>query len=287
MGMFEEVEFENGVRLVMVSMEGVESLSVGVFCACGGRYEPAEISGVSHFLEHMAFKGTKNFPTYDDVHSVERLGGVQDAYTGTDLTKYYAKVLAVDWERALEVVCDLALHPLLPQKDFESERKVILEEMAMYEDDLPVKAGEVYHELIYRGSALGRRLIGTRESLGRIGRREMQEYHERNYRAENLVVVVAGRMMERGAVVEKTRKIFAGVKGGRNDGFAEAGVIGKSPEVKVFTKKDAQQANLVLGFAACDRFSEDRFALQVFNLLMGVGMTSRLFKRIREKRGLC
>lgn len=287
LSMFKLRRLGNGVRVVIVPMEGVESVSVGVLVACGSRYEEERLSGVSHFLEHMVFKGTKSFPTYDDVHVIERLGGIQNAYTDIDVTKYYAKVLATDWKKTLQVVSELAIVPKLPQREFDPERKVILEEMAMHEDDLPDKTAELFHGLVYRGSDLGRRIIGTAQSLSSIGRDEMMSFHEEKYKPENIVVLVSGKIHKETDIYSEVEKLFGGLKRGNNGGFNKLDKSKGGIRIKLLAKPDAEQINLALGFPVCDRFSDEKFALSVFNLLMGVGFSSRLFKKIREEMGLC
>lgn len=286
-GVYRLISLDNGVRLVLVPMPSVPSVSAAVFVACGSRYEPKKISGVSHFLEHMVFKGTKKYPTYDDVHIIEKIGGVQNAYTGTDITKYYAKVLSADWEQTLDVVTDLALAPLLPAKDFDMERKVIYEEMAMHEDDLPDKSGEVFHQLMYGQTGLGRRIIGTQESLARVNREEMAGYRQKTYKAGDVVVVVSGRVDEEKEVEKWVENRFGTLKKEKNKRFERVGEYQGGKRIRVLSKPKAQQANLVLGFPGCSRFSDDKYPLQIFNLLMGVGFTSRFFRKIREELGLC
>jgi predicted Zn-dependent peptidase len=285
--MYQVEKLSNGVRIVLVPMESVSSTSVGVYVACGSRYETEDISGVSHFLEHMVFKGTKKYPSFDDVHVVERIGGIQNAYTSTDVTKYYAKVLANDWEKTLDVTSQLALEPLLPDREFDVERKVIFEEMAMYEDDLPSKSDEVFHNLMYGDNSLGRRIIGSQETLSRVTRDVMEKYMKEKYKSGDIVVVISGKIENTKEVIKAVKDRFEALPKAANGGFEIVTHSQDKSRVNVVTKPKAEQANLVVGFPTCDRFSEDKYALQVFNLLMGVGFTSRLFKKIREEKGLC
>ena len=277
----------NGVRLVFVPMEGVESVSVSVFVGCGGRYESDKVAGISHFLEHMVFKGTKSFPTYDDVHVVERLGGAMNAYTDIDATKFYAKVLSVDWKVTLDVISDLVLSPLLPQKEFDPERKVIIEEMAMHEDDLPWKAEEVYHQLTFSGSSLGTRIIGTRESLMQIDRDVMSEFRKKMYKSGNIVVVISGKITEKEKIESRVKELFESLPASDNGGFTPFRDGQDKSRVIVIEKPKAEQANLIMGFKVCGRLSDDKYPLQVLNLILGSGFTSRLYRKIREEKGLC
>lgn len=285
--MYKLKTLDNGVRLLLVPMPSMASLSVATFVACGSRYEPEEISGISHYLEHMVFKGTKSYPTPDDVHIIERMGGMQNAYTSIDVTKYYAKVLAEDWEKTLDVVTELCLYPTLPEKDFDMERKVILEEIAMHEDDLPDKSGEVFHSLLYGNNPMGRRIIGSSESLGRVDRSVMEKYHSDYYNSSDLVVVMAGKVDNESHIEQAVEDAYGKMARTKNRGFETVALSQNKIRVEVVNKPRAQQANLVLGLPACDRFNEDKYSLQVLNLLLGVGFTSRFFRKIREEKGLC
>src|ERR1700690_2053724 len=142
---FEKVTLKNGVRLMMIPMVGVNSVATSVMVGVGSRYETPAINGISHFLEHMVFKGTKKYPTTDDVNVIERIGGLQNAYTDVDITNYHNKVLRSDWELALDINKELSVHPRLEQQYVDKERDVILEEMKRYEDEPAAKVGEVFH----------------------------------------------------------------------------------------------------------------------------------------------
>jgi len=285
--LFERIELSNGVRLLLVPMRGVHSVATAVMVGVGSRYETKENNGISHFLEHMVFKGTKKYPTTDDVNIIEKVGGLQNAYTDIDVTSYHNKVISTDWSLALEINKELVLTPLLEQKHVDRERDVIIEEMKRSEDEPAVKVEEVYHMMLYPHTRLGMRIIGTEESLRSIASRELKEYHERQYRPEKMVVVVAGELKSQSAIIGNVEEWFGQV---RLQKTAEKEIEVVKPaqtHVTVVTKPDAQQAHLVVGVRTFARGSEDRFAWNLFNLIMGVSFTSRLFKEIREKRGLC
>lgn len=286
---YDKTALPNGVRLILVPMEGVNSVATSVMVAVGSRYETPKINGISHFLEHMVFKGTTKYPTTEDVNTIERAGGLQNAYTDIDITNYHNKVLAVDWELALEINKELALAPKLEQKYVDKERDVILEEMKRYDDEPASKVGETFHAMMYPGTRLGMRIIGEVDSLKSSDATTLRDYHTAWYKPSQMVVVVAG----------KVDGVEANMKGKVNEWFGS--LAGKpaadfekvkekpqtSPRVEVVTKPDAQQAHLTLGFHTFARGSDDRFAWALFNLIMGVSFTSRLFKEVREKRGLC
>lgn len=286
---YELTVFDNGSRLILIPMPGVNSVATSVMVHVGSRYETAENSGISHFLEHMVFKGTKKYPTTDDVNVVERFGGLQNAYTDIDITNYHNKVLYEDWKLGLEVNKELSLYPRLDPVNVDRERGVILEEMKRYEDEPAAKAEEVFHTMMYPDSKLGMRTIGEVKSLKAVGAPELKSYHATWYQPERMVVVLAGKIGSAAGsrMVSQVTDWFGTIEGGQTGN--EETVTEKQPEprVRVTTKKDAQQAHFMLGLRTFARGSDDRFAWNVFNLLMGVSFTSRLFREIREKRGLC
>ncbi len=319
---YERIVLPNGVRLLLIDVPGVNSVATCVMVGVGSRYETKAINGVSHFLEHMVFKGTKKYPTTEDVNTIERQGGLQNAYTDIDITNYHNKVLSTDWSLALEINKELALKPLLEEKYIEKERNVILEEMKRYEDEPAAKVEETFHTMMYPGTKLGMRIIGEEDSLNAANAQTLRSYHDAWYRQERMVVVVAGQLKTQNSklkstsqnskVKEKVQEWFGErslsssglTRGSRSiqklDSGSEAGMTDPNkdgletvqdhqdrPHLQVVTKPDAQQAHLVIGLRTFSRASEDRFAWNVFNLLMGISFTSRLFKEIREKRGLC
>ncbi|MDP1721630.1 MAG: pitrilysin family protein [Candidatus Gottesmanbacteria bacterium] len=297
----------NGLRLMLVPIPGVNSVATAVMVGVGSRYETRGINGVSHFLEHMVFKGTKKYPTTEDVNFIERIGGLQNAYTDIDITNYHNKVLSTDWASALELNKELALHPRIEQKHIDRERDVILEEMKRYEDEPANKVGEVFHSMFYPSSSLGMRVIGEVDSMKAADAKTLKAYHERWYSPERMVVVLAGNLGEKlkaqnsklksttqsSKVIEKVEEWFGGMKkpsavsSGRSADFEFVQERQEKPQLQVVTKPDASQAHLTIGLRTFARGSEDRFGWSILNLIMGVGMTSRLFKEVREKRGLC
>ena len=285
---YEKHILPNGLRLILVPMRGVNSVATAVMVGVGSRYETPSINGVSHFLEHMVFKGTKKYPTTDDVNTIERAGGLQNAYTDIDITNYHNKVLSTDWELALEINKELATKPLLEQKHIDRERDVILEEMKRYEDEPAAKVGETFHRMMYPSQSLGMRIIGEVESMKAADAKSLRAYHDKWYTPERMVVVLAGRLPEGEKVLETTKGFFSHLSN-----LGHLGNVGNvqdsqtQPQLSVVTKPDAQQAHITLGVRTFARHSDDRFAWNLFNLIMGVSFTSRLFKEIREKRGLC
>jgi predicted Zn-dependent peptidase len=284
---YEKTALPNGVRLILVPMNGVNSVATSVMVAVGSRYETAPISGISHFLEHMVFKGTEKYPTTEEVNTIERAGGLQNAYTDIDITNYHNKVLATDWELALEINKELAIKPRLEQKYVDKERDVILEEMKRYDDEPASKVGEVFHGIMFPKTKLGMRIIGEVDSLKSSDAKTLREYHTAWYKPSQIVVTLAGAIQDSTHVIQKATEWFGALEGKPDTDFERIDVKSPSNQVEVVTKPDAQQAHFTLGLRTFARGSEDRFAWALFNLIMGVSFTSRLFKEVREKRGLC
>lgn len=286
---YKRVVFPNGTRLLMIPMHGVSSMATSVMVGVGSRYETPQINGVSHFLEHMVFKGTAKYPTTDDVNVIERIGGLQNAYTDIDITNYHNKVLGSDWQLALEINKELAVNPRLDQQYIDKERDVILEEMKRYEDEPAAKVEQVMHELFYPGTPLGMPIIGTVASLKAATAQTLADYHNTWYTPEKMVVVMAGHMgdSQMSAIEKQAAEWFGTLSGKANRDFVQTKDDQKEPRVAVITKPDAQQAHISLGLRIFKRGAEERFAWSVFNLLMGVSFSSRLFREVREKRGLC
>lgn len=280
--------FPNGARLILVPMNGVKSIASAVMVGVGSRYETPEINGISHFLEHMVFKGTEKFPTTDDVNEIEKIGGLQNAYTDIDITNYHNKALAEDWQLSLEINKELALNPRLDQQYVDKERDVILEEMKRYEDEPAAKVEEAYHSLLYKGTKLGMRIIGEEKSLRSVAAAELSAFHKAWYQPQKMVVVLAGNFHgQESAIEEKVATWFGSLPQQKTEDIEIVTSTQTKPELVVTTKPDASQAHLTVGIRTFDRTSEDKYAWNLFNLIMGVSFTSRLFKEVREKRGLC
>lgn len=285
---YEKHVLPNGVRLILVPVPGVNSVATAVMVGVGSRYETKPINGISHFLEHMVFKGTQKYPTTDDVNIIERAGGLQNAYTDIDVTNYHNKVLSVDWQLALEINTELALHPRLPAEWVDKERDVILEEMKRYEDEPASKVEEAYHAMLYPGTKLGMRIIGEPDSLRAVGAKQLQAYHDAWYVPERMVILMAGNIgHETGSIRQKVEAWFGGLPKKQTEDAERVVPTQDKPQLTIITKPDAAQAHMIIGVRTFARDSEDRFAWNLFNLIMGVSFTSRLFKEIREKRGLC
>jgi predicted Zn-dependent peptidase len=283
---FDFYKLDNGVRVILVPMEGVESVGVGVFVETGSRYETPKINGLSHFLEHMVFKGTKRFPTHQDTSYLEGLGAIQNAWTDVDATAYWCKIPADKWRQGLEVVKELAINPTFPNKDLEIERGVILEEINRRNDRPDEIVSEELQGLMFSGNPLEMTVLGEPDVIKTVSRDDFQQYHQEQYVAGRFGVVIVGKI---GQLEEKKRVIeewFGGLPSERGRDMKKFVVDQLEPRVKMVHKKLANQAHVELGFLGLTVSDPRRFELAVLTAYLGQGLSSRLFIEIREKRGL-
>ena len=277
-----------GLRVVTEQVPGVRSAAVGVWVGVGSRDEAPALSGTSHFLEHLLFKGTATRSALDIAVAVDAVGGDLNAFTSREHTCYYAHVLGEDLPMAIDLVCDVVTDAVIAPPDVEAERGVILEEIAMRDDDPSDLVGDLFGQALFGDSPLGRPVIGDVATIETLTRDQIAGYYRRRYTPEAMVVAVAG-AIEHTAVVRRVRAAF----GGRLDSDADpqpprAGSrAGRAPVSRLaVADRPTEQANLVLGGTGLARSDERRFALGVLNNALGGGMSSRLFQEIREKRGL-
>lgn len=271
----------------MVPMEGVESVAVGVYVKTGARYETKQINGISHFLEHMVFKGTKNFPSVKDTSRLEGLGAIQNAWTDNDATAYYCKIPADKWYQALDLIKDLVLYPLFPAKDLEIERGVVLEEINRLEDRPDELSGEVLMQSVFGDNPLGMRVIGTKEVIKGLHRDDFMTYHKQQYVSERLVVVFAGKIPKKENIKSEIVRHFEKLPGEKGRDYVKVNASETGSGYKIYKKKLAAQAHIQMGFRGLSSSDPRRFALMVLNSYLGYGLSSRLFTELREKRGLC
>lgn len=280
-------KLKNGVRTLIVPMPGVESVTTMLLCKTGSRNETAEQAGISHVLEHMVFKGTKSYPSPMAIaEAVDGIGAEQNAFTSKEYTGYYITSAAKHLSLALDIQSEMLTVPLLPQTDLEREREVIVEEINMYEDQPMAKAGEEFENLIYEGSSLGREIIGTKKTVRATTSQALRKYLERWYRGGNVMVVVAGaaehvtRNTLHGMIEEKLGNMGTGDV----EPYVSAG--GYGPVEQRHFKKKTEQAHFYMGVPGVSMNDPRRYALQLGQIVLGGGMSSRLFNEIREKRGL-
>lgn len=279
-----KVILKNGLRIVFVPQPSNLAATVLILVRAGSEYEAKRENGVSHFLEHMMFKGTADRPEPGMIsHELTALGARFNAFTGEEYTGYYAKAQAEKLPKILEIMSDLYLHPLFDEKEIERERGVIIQEINMYEDDLPARAERLFTALVYGDQPAGWDVAGEIPVIRRLARRDFVGYRDAHYVMPGTVIVVAGKFSEKAALAQ-VKKYFAKLPRRRVAAKTRTTERQSAPRATL-QFKESDQAHLVLGFRAFDMFDERRYALRVLADLLGGGMSSRLFMRIRDRMG--
>ncbi len=281
---FTRIQLENGLRVIAAEQPGALSVAVRLFVAVGSRYEPDNLAGISHLLEHMVFKGTKKRPTARQVsEAIEGIGGQLNAATGFEYTNFYAKVTPEHLETAVDVVSDLVLNPLLDPAELEREKGVIQQEISRYEDQPETYVSLLFQRLLFPNDPLGRPIIGFRETVAGVRREDLTAFLEFHYRPQRAVLVGAGRL-DAEELAELARSYL---------GEWPPGPERPEPAFKptagprvVVGDKPTNQVHLNLGVQAYSLWHPDRFAAMVMNSVLGEGMSSRLFLNVRERLGL-
>lgn len=278
-------ELPNRLKVICVPMEGVSSITTLVLVGAGSRYEDKDKAGLSHFLEHMFFKGTKKRPTAFEISSlVDSVGGENNAFTSKDQTGFYIKVQNDQLELAFDILSDTLSDSLYLEEEINRERGTIIEEINLYNDTPLYKIDDVFYELMYDGNPLGWPISGDKKTVKNIQREDFLNYTKRFYQGSDMVLAVAGKVNE-AKVKELAEKYFSCFIGGEKEKFEEFGNGQKEPRVKVAFKK-TDQAHLYFGYPAFSFFDEDEQVLEVLSAILGGGMSSRLFIQVRERRGL-
>ncbi len=274
----------NGLRVVSAAMPHAQSVSIGVWVGAGGRCEPAGLSGISHFIEHMLFKGTRRRSARQISETIEGRGGDINAFTQEESTCYFARVARERAWEALDVLLDMYAEPRLGSEDIRRERGVVMEEIMMVRDQPAHHVEEMLGELLWPEQALGRPLVGRAETIRTLNRRELVEYMRRAYVPANTVIAFAG-PVDHAACVRQADRQAGDYVAGRRLRFAP--VDGRRGQRALwFMGKDTEQAHVALGIRAFGRNDSRRYALRVLSVILGENMSSRLFQLVREKHGL-
>jgi predicted Zn-dependent peptidase len=279
-----------GLRVITESLPAVRSAAFGIWAGVGSRDELPGHIGATHYLEHLLFKGTKRRTALDISAAMDAVGGELNAFTGKEYTCYYARVLDADLPLAIDVLSDMVTDSLIEPKEVDAERGVILEEIAMNEDDPTDTVHEAFAARLFGDTPLGRPILGSVDSINAITREQIAEHYAARYTPDNLVIAAAG-SVDHDQVVELARSAFASVLGGDAapvpPRLSGAGPRWGEPGTGVeLVSRGIEQANLVLGCEGLSRTDDRKFALGVLNAALGGGMSSRLFQEVREKRGL-
>ena len=277
----------NGLRVLVVPMPALASATTTVWVKTGSRNEDERVNGISHFLEHMVFKGGKKRPTAREISTaVDSIGGEFNAATSKDWTNFYIKSAVENLDTAFDVLSDMVLSPILDSKEIEREKGTIVEEINMYEDTPMYRIGDVFEQLIFEGSKLGMDIAGVEKTVRSITREDFVDYRNTHYYPENIIITVAGNVTEK-QVNDLVNKYFNSISSSKATKFNQSKFEPKQNKYKLkLHAKKKEQAHFILGFLSEGRGYKGRFAQSVMSAILGGGMSSRLFIEVRERRGL-
>lgn len=274
----------NGLKIVTEKVKSVKSVSAGIWVKTGSRNETEKQAGITHFLEHMLFKGTESRSSYDIAMSMESVGGYLNAFTSSEYTCYYSRCLNTKLDKALDVLSDMVLHPSFPEKEIEKEKKVVIEEMKMYRDSPNDFLYEAFSNKVFEHHTLGRPIIGYEDTVNAFTRQDLYEYMEQRYQPENLLIAIAGNV-NHDEVVDMAEQYFGDLSNANEQSDAQ-----HLPEYQASSlelTKDIEQTHLILGRRALHYDHPDKYRLLLANTVLGGGMSSRLHQNVREKYGYC
>ncbi len=281
--MFKKEHLKNGIRIVTEEIPYVNSVSIGIWVKVGSRYESIENNGISHFIEHMLFKGTKDRSAKEIANSIDKIGGQLNAFTSKECTCFYAKVLDSHFDIALDVLADMFFNSRFDQEEIDKERGVVIEEINMYEDSPEDLVHDLFSQAVWSGNPLGMSILGTEESLDNLNRDRILDYLNENYIPQNIVVSVVGNF-KHADVVKKIGEYFEKAEPKKSSG---ANIIKPRFEPEYTLKnKVTEQVHLCMGFNGIDLKSTHFYPMLILNNVFGGAMSSRLFQKIREDKGL-
>jgi predicted Zn-dependent peptidase len=273
---------DTGLRLITESMPHVRSVSIGVWLTRGSRHETRDRGGIAHFVEHMLFKGTATRTAEDIAQAIDSIGGQLDAFTAKEYASYYIKVLDEHLPTAVDLLSDIVMHPRLEADDLDKEKKVILEEIKMVEDTPDDLVHELFTQHFWEGHALGRPILGSKETVESFTTDILRDYFQNAYVASNLIVSAAGNIQH-----ERVRDLIASAFGGLPPSGATFDDTVPRVVPQVLTRaKELEQSHVCLGTNSYPQNHQDRYVSYIMNTVLGGSMSSRLFQNVREKRGL-
>ncbi|MCK4519586.1 MAG: insulinase family protein [Candidatus Omnitrophica bacterium] len=281
--MYEAIKI-NGVDFIFSPFENIETASLGIFLRAGSRIEEKSLKGIAHFLEHMLFKGSRNYSYRQIKREIEGRGGSLNAFTSQEITAYYAHFLNKNLPRAMDILLDMVFNPLLKDSEIDKERNVILEEIKMYNDLPSSRAGVILDSLLWKNHPLGEEIIGCSDTVKKIGRSDLDDFRRKYYAPSNMVISFSGAYPKEeiiGLLVKKIKKAKYKV----NLEYCRPS-FGRGLEIKC-ERKSLEQSHLCLGFRSISYLSEKRLTAQLINIILGANMSSRLFEELREKKPLC
>ncbi len=281
--MYKKIILNNGLRLVYENIPYVRSVSVGIWVGTGSRNETLENNGISHFIEHMLFKGTKKRSAKHIAETIDAIGGQINAFTGKECTCYYAKTLDTHLDIAVDVLADMFFNSKFLSSDISTEKRVVIEEIGMYEDSPEELVHDIFSEMVWDGNSLGYPILGTDNCINKFNKKMIKEYMDQYYTPYNTVIAVAGNFNET-ELIECVKKYFEGweYKGEYKQNYLPA----EFKTSQIIREKDTEQVHLCMGFQGIEHGNDDVYSLLAINNIFGGGMSSRLFQKIREKKGL-
>lgn len=281
--MYKKTVLKNGLRVVSEKIPYVRSVSLGVWVNTGSRNEDVSNNGISHFIEHMLFKGTNTRTAKEIAESIDAIGGQLNAFTGKECTCYYTKTLDTHLNISVELLADMLFNSILEPKDIDLERKVILEEIGMYEDSPEELVHDILSEAAWKGNAIGYPILGTKECLEKINRDAILKHMKKRYTPGNTVIAVAGNFDEQ-QLMDLINRYFGHWSSDQEELDAYTAV--KFNPDQISRIKDIEQVHVCMGFEGIENGNDQLYALLALNNVLGGGMSSRLFQKIREERGL-
>jgi predicted Zn-dependent peptidase len=283
--MFKKTTLENSLRIIIVPQKSIQTMTVLVLVGTGSKYERKKEKGISHFLEHMYFKGTKKRPSSLEIaETLDKVGGIYNAFTSQEYTGYFAKVSKEHFDLALDWVSDIFLNSTLPEKEIEKERGVIIEEINMRKDHPTEYVQVLWQKLLYGDQPAGWDVAGEVETVSKISRKDLIEYREDQYLAKNTIVCLAGNFNEK-LGVKKVKKYFSKIKIGKSREKPRVKEEQEKPEI-LFERRETDQTHICLGVRGFNLFDQRRYAQEILALILGGMMSSRLFEKIRTKLGI-
>ena len=272
----------SGVKVLLEPLRDFSSVSVGIWVLTGSRDEPSAKAGVSHFIEHLVFKGTPSRTAKEIALGIDSLGGSINAFTSKEYTAFFARVLGESLGEAMNILGDITLNPLFQETDLAKERDVIIQEISMVEDTPDDLVHDLHAQEFWDGHELGRPILGTRQSLENMGRDDIRAFHRERYCAESIILTAAG-AVDPQTMMDEANRVFGNVSSGSCPLRRSAPV--STPHLKIFTR-DSEQVHFCLGMEGLPVDDERRYSLFLLNTILGGGMSSRLFQKIREEHGL-
>ncbi len=283
---YKKTTLPNGLCIITVPTKGNPSATVMVMTKTGSKYETKAENGLSHFIEHMCFKGTPKRPSSIIVNKeFDSLGAVSNAMTGEEYTIYYAKAEKKHWKKLLDILSDMYLHPNFPKTDLEKERGVIVQEISMYEDLPHQKVATLFDSLMYGDTPAGRWIAGTKESVLKMKHQSFVDYHKKHYVAGGTVIVVSGDIGE-SEIKKEVQRLFQDISTKKKPSKEKVVEKQSTPQIKVLSKK-TDQTHMVLGFRTYGAKDKRQIILSVMSGVLGGGMSARLWHKLREELGAC